>query len=114
MYISFENAVTASHCCVELNVTKLIIEKLNLWRKELLSELLVQYWVTCDHDNAGGSTPLFGRHTAWEIWPGHCRTATIEVKLSNTPAVHLQERLLVVFKRDPQPKMTFLQTFFFW
>ena len=45
----------------------------------------LQYWVTCDHDNAGGSTPLFGRHTAWEIWPRHCWTATIEAKLSNTP-----------------------------
>ena len=31
------------------------------------------------------STPLFGRHTAWEIWPRHCWTATIEAKLSNTP-----------------------------
>ena len=48
----------------------------------------LQYWVTCDHDNAGGSTPLFGRHTAWEIWPGHW-TATIGAKLSDTPAVHL-------------------------
>ena len=56
--------------------------------KSSCRSLQIQYWVTCDHDNAGGSTPLFGRHTAWEIWPGHW-TATIGAKLSDTPAVQV-------------------------
>ena len=60
------------------------------------------YWeVTCDHDNAGGRSPLFGRHTAWETRPataGHPWTATLGAQLSNTPAGHFKNHEQSSFK----------------
>ena len=60
------------------------------------------YWeVTCDHDNAGGRSPLFGRHTAWETRPataGHPWTATLGAQLSNTPAGHFKNHEQSILK----------------